>query len=1229
MSTPLSILSSTVLYTLGEPHLGGGADAQLSSRRKELVLLAYLARHAPRPVARETLATLLWGDRHEARARQSLRQALLDLRRVIGDALDVQADAVQLREGAVELDAVLFEREIVAEQLEAAVDRWHGDFLESMEDAGAAPFQAWLDAERERLRHLLVSALQQLASAAVRRGDSGTAERWASRWSQLFPLDERAHMQWMQVLRRNGRLREALSLHAAFVSRAIRELDGEPSAELIRLGKELEEESARTPGGPGQCTAAVFTPSLVERDGALAELFSVWESVRNGEAAIVLIEGERGVGKTRLAEEFLRAAASAGRCVILRGRGGGADGDPGDAEPFATANALFSDLREARGLAGAAPRALAELGRFAPWLHQDFLALPEARGTDGARVDALKEVLGAVAEERPVVVFLDEAPTADLATRRLLASLAHVVPPRVLVLLTASSVESRNRSLVRDLSAIRGVRRLKLQALSLGGVQAMIASMIALRKDEQQQLSARLLAETGGNPLLVSERVSALADAGWLAPDPGGEWRITPESSRRRVRPRAVFGAVAATLALLVMYVIGRPGDAQTDHRTGISVFPLHATVRDASDWSEALSDLLSTTLDGTPGLRVADPWAAWRQLRDTPAARARGPDRREAEALSRKAGTEWFLIGSVLLERGRLNVSYRLYHVDSDEPVVSHASEGAADSAVALAQRLAIPIIARIVDTRRMPHVGAIQPQATASAPALKAYLAAKEAMRRGLLDSAEVAVDRAIALDSAFGLALVEAAQIKTQVATLGGQPFRLGELAERAAVHSASLGERDRLRAQWLLASVRTEGIRAAAAAERLVSLDSTDLRAWAGLSYTRLVYGWQFGATHADAVAASEHVVQLDSSYVPGLVMRAVTAIGAASPADMRVQLDRLRQVDTTVTAVRGTMLALQSLLAPEEEMHRVLDVVEREPAPVPFATMRMLIRYRPQHAETLLARLAARWRGDPAASVVASARSRLLLAQGRGSAIDTLRRAIERNGTAALLPSINLQVVAARVAGVIDDSLVQESLASLTAWVPVDSAVFYQYKREVWWIGWLLGAYHATHGDTTMARRWHGAIGTLRRGGLPPDWPDAIRADIEARLAARRGDLPAALEQARRAFDVWFIHTENVQDWHPEPAMRFHFAQLLRASGKRDSAEAIFRSLVPPTTWVGYYTALASLELGDLFTQRGAHADAAKSYAVALRHWSPGGREVAALRDRASDGLRRVDRFVRH
>src|SRR5688572_31692427 len=88
------------LRSFGGIELTRGETPVLPRLRKELVLLAYLARRSPRGVTRAELAALLWGHRDESRARHSLRQSLSELKAELGDPLEITPDTVRLRAGA-------------------------------------------------------------------------------------------------------------------------------------------------------------------------------------------------------------------------------------------------------------------------------------------------------------------------------------------------------------------------------------------------------------------------------------------------------------------------------------------------------------------------------------------------------------------------------------------------------------------------------------------------------------------------------------------------------------------------------------------------------------------------------------------------------------------------------------------------------------------------------------------------------------------------------------------------------------------------------------------------------------------------------------------------------------------------------------------------------------------------------------------------------------------------
>ncbi|MGI9179809.1 MAG: BTAD domain-containing putative transcriptional regulator [Longimicrobiaceae bacterium] len=255
------------LQTLGELTLTAPSGEVLSTRRKELVLLAYLARSAPRAVPRAELAELLWGERVEERARHSLRQALLQLRRVVGEGLRVGNEQVLLVSGTLEVDATAFEAEIAAGRLREAVARWRGDFLAGAEDLGGEVYRGWVEAEREAVRRLLAWALEQLVAEQERAERWEEAVGWAERWVEVLPFDEHPHLRLLEALRRDGRAGEALARHAGFAARLRRELELDPSAELLDFVEELERSVRRELAQlPSPAPAAPSVPEPVGQE---------------------------------------------------------------------------------------------------------------------------------------------------------------------------------------------------------------------------------------------------------------------------------------------------------------------------------------------------------------------------------------------------------------------------------------------------------------------------------------------------------------------------------------------------------------------------------------------------------------------------------------------------------------------------------------------------------------------------------------------------------------------------------------------------------------------------------------------------------------------------------------------------------------------------------------------------------------------------------------------------
>ena len=228
-------------------------------------LLAYLAVESDRPHRRESLVGLLWPDYPEDAARHNLRQALFNLRSILGDHtanppyLLISRDAIQFnRESDYSLDLDLFNNyfytceenlsqckedcSIHASRLEEMVKLYRGEFLQQFFLEDSTEFEDWALLQRENLHQRVMEAHSYLANYYELHGDYKTAHQHTLRQLELDPWREEAHRQMMRVLALDGQRSAAIVQYETCKQVLAEELDVEPSAETrelydqIRLG---------------------------------------------------------------------------------------------------------------------------------------------------------------------------------------------------------------------------------------------------------------------------------------------------------------------------------------------------------------------------------------------------------------------------------------------------------------------------------------------------------------------------------------------------------------------------------------------------------------------------------------------------------------------------------------------------------------------------------------------------------------------------------------------------------------------------------------------------------------------------------------------------------------------------------------------------------------------------------------------------------------------------------
>src|SRR4030095_10866384 len=153
-------------------RLSGGPDIDLPSH-KDRALLAILALQPGIPQSRDKLANLLWSDRGDAQARDSLKHALMHIRQCLAqvapEPIVADRQSITLVPKAFTVDVSRFEallREGTPEALEQAVSIYGGDLLDGIAIRNGA-FEDWLLTERQRLRRLAEDALTRLLSPTL------------------------------------------------------------------------------------------------------------------------------------------------------------------------------------------------------------------------------------------------------------------------------------------------------------------------------------------------------------------------------------------------------------------------------------------------------------------------------------------------------------------------------------------------------------------------------------------------------------------------------------------------------------------------------------------------------------------------------------------------------------------------------------------------------------------------------------------------------------------------------------------------------------------------------------------------------------------------------------------------------------------------------------------------------------------------------------------------------
>jgi DNA-binding SARP family transcriptional activator len=537
-------------------RLLGAVEVILDGRRlrafNSLRLQRFLALIALRraPQHRSRLAFELWPDSDERQARTNLRKLLHDLRHSLpdsGEFVEIDNETVRwMPTGPSEVDVLRFHDAMAAGNLELAARLYSGDLL-------PACYDDWVLDERARLRAEALSALTRLTEEAARRGDHEATIRHAQRLVDLEPTDEAAVRLQMEAHLALGDRAAALRAYHRYAAALERDLAVAPGEAIEAMYQQLRAGTRNRDEAQGKDLAPVAESPFVGRDREWNRLDEAWSSAREGRAHLVLVTGEPGIGKSRLAMELGRRVRAQGH-VVAWARGYEAAGRLpwGPVVDLLRSEALRSHIDTLDTVWRA------ELARLLPELFDATQPSGPTQSGDLAQRYRLFDAVcrAIVAGDRPRLLILDDLQWCDAET---IESIGFVIrsgqtaPLLIVGTVRWEEIPPHHRlvGLVDALTHDQVVTIVPLDPLDADST-ATLAARLRAEETMDPKLAARLWSETEGNPLFVIETVRA-----GISSD-GSHTVLTP-TMRAVLRARLGQQSEGARRLAEVAAVIGRP----------------------------------------------------------------------------------------------------------------------------------------------------------------------------------------------------------------------------------------------------------------------------------------------------------------------------------------------------------------------------------------------------------------------------------------------------------------------------------------------------------------------------------------------------------------------------------------------------------------------------------------------------------------------------------------------
>jgi len=534
------VINKLEIRLLGPPEVLYSGQPVKFAARKALALFIYLVVE-PGTHPREKLETIFWPESEARQARSSLRTTLLrikDALKGLEEPLRMEGDRVAFNASSASfLDLEFVTRAVTDTQpiqlapptftlLQNAVEATRGPFLEAFSLPDTPDFNDWILIQRNVIGGRLNLIHDRLSNHQLETHLIHPAIETVNRWLVLDRLNESAYQRLMRLHFLNSDRSAALQVYETCRELLDKELGVEPSSETEEVLAYIR--SSETPASVSENQAEAreeaFHIPFVGRSTEYQSLVQTFRLAQKGKPQVVVVSGESGMGKTRLADEFLKWAGTQG-ADVLRGRAyetsGGLPYQP-------IIDALRTRLERENAPEDLLDDAwLVVLTRILPELRERYPDLPAISSDEATARSRLFEAIArlgtSLSARKPLILLMDDLQWVDTGTLELLHYLARSwrtnhSPILLLILMREESFShgSDLRNWMIGLARDFPVIRLSLPPVQASDIQELVQSLTGENTEGVAELSTWLTVETKGQPFFVVETLSALDDYGAL-----------------------------------------------------------------------------------------------------------------------------------------------------------------------------------------------------------------------------------------------------------------------------------------------------------------------------------------------------------------------------------------------------------------------------------------------------------------------------------------------------------------------------------------------------------------------------------------------------------------------------------------------------------------------------------------------------------------------------------------